>query len=174
MRTSACQVSSVQGKAYLDDRKLAAFFLALVKNLSCTENECPICPSTIKGCVRRKPSICICSCAHPFAKKNSAHLIQREGESHLSLAMHCCVRKNIISVFVVVLNFWPTIKMGDSYQKIMTRAPSVHEDTMQCCLRKKASICVCGCVYLLAQKKLGQLSSSENECPICPRRCTPG
>ena len=109
-----------------------------------------------------------------FCQKNSAHLIQREGESHLSLAMHCCVRKNIISVFVVVLNFWPTRKMGDSYQKIMTRAPSVHEDTMQCCLRKKASICVCGCVYLLAQKKLGQLSSSENECPICPRRCTPG
>ena len=81
-------------------------------DLSSTENECPICPLTIRGCVRRKPSICICSCAHPFAKKNSAHLIQREGESHLSLAMHCCVRKNIISVFVVVLNFWPTRKNG--------------------------------------------------------------
>ena len=73
MRTSACQVSSVQGNAYLDDKKLTAiFFLGSRQNLgdlSSTENECPICPSTIKGCVRRKPSICICSCAHPFAKK---------------------------------------------------------------------------------------------------------
>ena len=117
MKTSACQVSSIQGNAYLDDRKLAEMFFLVSRqklgDLSSTENECPICPLTIKGCVRRKPSICICSCAHPFAKKNSAHLIQREWESHLSLAMYCCcVRKNIPSVFVVLLNFWPTRKNG--------------------------------------------------------------
>ena len=107
-----------------------------------------------------------------FCQKNSAHLIQRKGESHLSLAMHCCARKNIISVFVVLLNFWPTRKMGDSYQKIMTRAPSVPEDTML--FEKVGFYLFCGCVYLLANKKLGQLSSSENECPICPLQCTPG
>ena len=84
MRTSACQVSSVQGNAYLDDKKLTAiFFLGSRQNLgdlSSTENECLICPLTIRGCVRRKPSICICSCAHPFAKKNR-HISSRENES---------------------------------------------------------------------------------------------
>ena len=73
MSTSAYQVSSVQGNAYLDDRKLAEMFFLVSRqklgDLSSTENECPICPLTIKGCVSRKPSICICSCAHPFARK---------------------------------------------------------------------------------------------------------
>ena len=54
--------------------------------------------------------------------------------------------------------------MGDSYQKIMTRAPSVPEDTM---LFEKEGfyLCLCLCLSFSHQKKLGNSHPARMSAP---------